>query len=434
MEFPLTQRIKQMQAPLRIEEYEKTGGYEAVRRTLKDLAPTDVQRLVTEANLRGRGGAGFPTGKKWSFVPMGAEAPRPKYLVANADEMEPGTFKDRVLLEGDPHQMIESMIVAGYAIEADVGYIFLRAEYHLAAERLHRAIMEARDRGYLGRRILGTGFTFDVHLHTSAGRYICGEETALLNALEGKRAIPRAKPPFPQVAGLWGQPTVVQNVETLYNVPHIVLRGPEWYRGLGKGKDGGTKLYGVSGKVKRPGWWELPMGTRVGELLLDHAGGMQEGLRFRGLLPGGASTAFLVEEHLGLPMDFSSIPPSVSRMGTGTMVVLDDRTCPVGFMANVERFFAQESCGWCTPCREGLPWVSRILESLEAGRGVASDIDLLSAHTGLLAFGHTFCALAPGAMDPLQSALKYFREDFEQHLGAGCGYQTRPIAGRLAAA
>ncbi len=255
---------------------------QAVRKALKDLAPTDVQRLVTEANLRGRGGAGFPTGKKWSFVPMGAEAPRPKYLVVNADEMEPGTFKDRLLLEGDPHQMIESMIVAGYAIEADVGYIFLRAEYHLAAERLHRAIVEARDRGYLGRRILGTGFTFDVHLHTSAGRYICGEETALLNALEGKRAIPRAKPPFPQVAGLWGQPTVVQNVETLYNVPHIVLRGPEWYRGLGKGKDGGTKLYGVSGKVKRPGWWELPMGTTVRELLLDHAGGMQEGLRFEG--------------------------------------------------------------------------------------------------------------------------------------------------------
>jgi NADH-quinone oxidoreductase subunit F len=211
----------------------------------------------------------------------------------------------------------------------------------------------------------------------------------------------------------------VQNVETLYNVPHIITHGTDWYRALAKGKDGGTKIYGVSGKVKRPGWWELPMGTTVEELLFDHAGGMREGLRFRGLLPGGASTAFLVEEHLSLPMDFSSIPMSVSRMGTGTMIVLDDRSCPVGLMANLERFFAQESCGWCTPCREGLPWVFRVLEAMEEGRGVPADMEVLSAHPGLLAFGHTFCALAPGAMDPLSSALKYFREDFEQHVNQG---------------
>jgi NADH-quinone oxidoreductase subunit F len=410
-------------------DYEKSGGYASVQRALKQLAPADVQRMVSEAGLRGRGGAGFPTGTKWSFVPMGETAPRPKYLVVNADEMEPGTFKDRVLLEGDPHQMIEAMIVAGYAIEADAGYIFLREEYHRAAQRLQRAITEARERGYLGRRILGSGFSFDIYLHTSAGRYICGEETALLNALEGKRAIPRAKPPFPQVAGLWGQPTVVQNVETLYNVPHIVTHGAEWYRGLSKGKDGGTKLYGVSGKVQHPGWWELPMGTTVEELLFGHAGGMRDGLRFRGLLPGGASTGFLVEEHLTLPMDFSSIPPSVSRMGTGTMVVMDDQTCPVGFLANLERFFAQESCGWCTPCREGLPWVYRILEAMEAGRGVASDINLLQAHTGLLGFGHTFCALAPGAMDPLQSALRYFGSDFEEHINQGrCPWTRQPSA------
>ena len=432
MNRPLTRRIRPHAEPPWITEYEHTGGYEAVRRTLKDLAPPDVQRLVADAGLRGRGGAGFPTAKKWSFVPMGADAPRPKYLVVNADEMEPGTFKDRVLLEGDPHQMIESMIVAGYAIEADAGYIFLRAEYRLAAARLQRAIAEARAHGYLGRRILGSEFTFEIYVHTSAGRYICGEETALLNALEGKRAIPRAKPPFPQVAGLWGQPTIVQNVETLYNVPHIVLQGSDWYRGLSKGKDGGTKIYGVSGKVKRPGWWELPMGTTVEELLFEHAGGMREGSSFRGLLPGGASTAFLVAEHLNLPMDFSSIPPSVSRMGTGTMVILDDQTCPVGFMANIERFFAQESCGWCTPCREGLPWVFRILDSLEAGRGTPSDMELLGAHTGLLSFGHTFCALAPGAMDPLQSALRYFREDFERHIAdGGCRYRIAATAPRL---
>lgn len=435
MERPLTQRIQSAESdPPWIADYERTGGYAAMRLALKDLTPADVQRRVTDAGLRGRGGAGFPTGKKWSFVPMGTDAPRPKYLVVNADEMEPGTFKDRILLEGDPHQMIESMIVAGYAIQADVGYIFLRAEYHVAARRLQRAIAEARDRGYLGRGILGSDFSFDVHLHTSAGRYICGEETALLNALEGKRAIPRAKPPFPQVAGLWGRPTVVQNVETLYNVPHIVMRGPDWYRGLGRGKDGGTKIYGVSGQVRRPGWWELPMGTTVGELMLEHAGGMREGRGFRGLLPGGASTAFLLEEHFSLPMDFSSIPPGVSRMGTGTMIVLDDRTCPVGFMANLERFFAQESCGWCTPCREGLPWTFRTLDALEDGRGVQADLDLLKAHTALLGFGHTFCALAPGAMDPLQSALRYFGDDFTRHVReSGCAYREGPTR-RVAAA
>jgi NADH-quinone oxidoreductase, F subunit len=419
METPLTQHIRPNEEPLWISEYEKAGGYESVRHTLRSLTPPDVQQLVTESNLRGRGGAGFPTGKKWSPVPMGPDAPHPKYLVVNADEMEPGTFKDRLLLEGDPHQMIESMIVAGYAIEADVGYIFLRHEYRLAAARLQRAINEASAHGYLGRNILGSGFSFDVHLHTSAGRYICGEETALLNALEGKRPIPRAKPPYPQVSGLWGRPTVVQNVETLYNVPHIVLRGADWYRGLSHTKDGGTKLYGVSGQVKRPGVWELPMGTTIRDILEDHAGGMRDGYRFRGLLPGGASTAFLTEEHLDLPMDFDSIPKAGSRMGTGTIIVLDDATCPVGFMHNIEQFFAQESCGWCTPCRDGLPWVALILEGLEAGHGTLADLDLLRMHTRFLGPGKTYCALAPGAMDPLESALKYFQPDFERHIHQG---------------
>ncbi|MEP6891705.1 MAG: NADH-ubiquinone oxidoreductase-F iron-sulfur binding region domain-containing protein, partial [Nitrospirota bacterium] len=363
-----------------------------------------------------RGGAGFATGMKWSFVPMGPDAPRPKYLVANADEMEPGTFKDRLLLEGDPHQMVESMIVSAYAIQAEEGYIFLRWEYKRAAELLRKAIAEARSQGYLGRNLFGSDFSFDLHLHTSAGRYICGEETALLNSLEGKRAIPRSKPPYPQVSGLWGKPTVVQNVETLYNVPHIITHGVEWYRRLGHGQEGGTKLYGVSGNVKRPGVWELPMGTTIRTLLEEHAGGMLEGFSFRGLLPGGASTAFLVEEHLDLPMDFDSIPRAGSRMGTGTMIVLDDRTCPVGFVRNLEHFFAQESCGWCTPCWEGLSWTEQIMEGLEEGRGRAEDLDILAMHTRLIGPGRTFCALAPGAMDPLQSALKYFRADFERHI------------------
>lgn len=416
METPLTRNIRPTEEPLWVSDYEKAGGYESVRKALGTLSPQDVQKMVTESMLRGRGGAGFPTGKKWSFVPMGPDAPRPKYLVVNADEMEPGTFKDRYLLEGDPHQMIESMIVAGYAIEAEIGYIFLRQEYHPAAQRLARAVAEAHEHGYLGRNILGSDFSFEVHLHTSAGRYICGEETALLNALEGKRAIPRAKPPYPQVSGLWGKPTVVQNVETLCNVPHIVLHGAEWYRRLGRGKDGGTKLYGISGKVNRPGLWELPMGTTVREILDDHVGGMRRGRTFRGLLPGGASTAFLTEAHLDLPLDFESVPHAGSRLGTGTMIVMDDATCPVGFMLNLEQFFAQESCGWCTPCREGLPWVALILQGMEEGRGTPGDLELLRMHTKFLELGNTFCALAPGAMDPLASALKYFADDFERHI------------------
>ncbi|MBD0316221.1 MAG: NADH-quinone oxidoreductase subunit NuoF [Nitrospiraceae bacterium] len=416
MEQPLTKNIRPDAEPLNLSEYEKAGGYESVRKMLRTLTPPEVQKLVSDSRLRGRGGAGFPTGQKWSFVPMGPEAPRPKYLVVNADEMEPGAFKDRILLEGDPHQMIESMIVAAYAIEADTGYIFLRWEYTLAATRLRRAIAEARGHGYLGRNILGSGFSFEIHLHTSAGRYICGEETALLNSLEGKRAIPRAKPPYPQVSGLWGKPTIVQNVETLYNVPHIVTHGADWYRRLSRGNDGGTKIYGISGKVRRPGAWELPMGTPIREILEQHAGGMREGVRFRALLPGGASTAFLLEKHLDLPMDFESLPKAGSRMGTGTIIIMDDATCPVGLLANLEHFFAQESCGWCTPCREGLPWTHQILRAIEDGDGRPDDLEHMEMHTKFLGPGNTFCALAPGAMDPLSSGLKYFRDDFLQHI------------------
>jgi NADH-quinone oxidoreductase subunit F len=413
---PLTRNIRPAEEPLWLSDYEKAGGYEAVRTTVGRMEPRSVQEVVVQSGLRGRGGAGFPTGQKWSFVPMEADASRPKYLVANADEMEPGTFKDRLLLEGDPHQMVEAMVVSGYAIGADVGYIFLRQEYVLAATRLKRAIAEAYEHGYVGRNILNSGWNFDLFLHTSAGRYICGEETALLNALEGKRAIPRAKPPYPQVSGLWGRPTVVQNVETLYNVPHIVLRGAEWYRALGRATDGGTKIYGMSGRVKRPGAWELPMGTTVRDLVHVHAGGMRPSVRFRGLLPGGASTGFLTEEHMDVPMDFDGVAKAGSRMGTGTMIVLDDRTCPVGMMLNLQLFFAQESCGWCTPCRDGLPWVAKLLKALEEGNGTLDDLHLLEMHTKLLGPGNTYCALAPGAMDPLASAMKHFKDDFEAHV------------------
>jgi NADH-quinone oxidoreductase subunit F len=416
MERPLTQNIRPGEAPLDAHGYERAGGYEAVRKALQTMTPQEVTAVVTESNLRGRGGAGFPTGSKWSFVPMGSDAPRPKYLIANADEMEPGTFKDRLLLEGDPHQLIEGMVVSAYAIQADVAYIFLRGEYTLAARLLNKAIAEAYDAGYLGHDILGSGYNLELRLHISAGRYMCGEETGLLNALEGKRATPRARPPFPQVSGLWGKPTIVNNTETLCNVPHIVKHGAAWYKSLSRSEDGGTKIYGVSGKVKRPGAWELPMGTTIREILDGHAGGMRDGLKFRGLLPGGASTDFLVEEHLDIPMDYGSVQKAGSRLGTGTMIVMDDQTCPVGMTQNLEHFFAQESCGWCTPCRDGLPWTAQLLEAMEEGKGQPGDIERLALHCRLLGPGNTFCALAPGAVEPLQSALKYFREDFERHI------------------
>ncbi|TAN20055.1 MAG: NADH oxidoreductase (quinone) subunit F [Chitinophagaceae bacterium] len=416
MERPLTEHIKNDGSVLSLKEYEAAGGYQALRKALK-MTPQEVMQMVKDSNLRGRGGAGFPTGMKWSFVPMGDHAPHPKYIVANGDEMEPGTFKDRVLLEGNPHQLIEGMIISAYAIQADISYIFLRWAYHEAAKRVKNAIQEAYGAGYLGKKIAGSDYSVEMHLHTSVGRYMCGEETALLNALEGKRANPRSKPPFPQVSGLFGKPTIVNNVETFSNIAHIIDKGVEWYKALSKSPDGGgTKLYGVSGHVKKPAIWELPLGVSLRELIEEHAGGMMDGYKFRAALPGGASTDFLTEEHLDVAMDFTNTMKAGSRMGTGTVIVLDDKTCPVGMVFNLEKFFAQESCGWCTPCREGLPWTAKILDAIEHGRGMMNQLDILSFETVYMAPGNTFCALAPGAMEPLQSALKYFREDFERHI------------------
>ena len=415
MERPLTQNIRPGQEPLALAEYEKAGGYRSVRKALA-MAPGDIVAMVTASNLRGRGGAGFPTGMKWGLAPPVGTVPQPRYFIVNADEMEPGAFKDRFLLEGDPHQMIEGIIVSSYAVQAEKAYIFLRREYTLAGKRLNRAIAEAYAKNYLGANILGSGFNLELRIHMSAGRYICGEETALINALEGRRAVPRAKPPFPLACGLWGRPTILNNAETVANIPHIVNNGPGWYKSLSMSGDSGTKIYAVSGRVKRPGAWELPMGTTIRELLEEHAGGMQDGYSLRGLIPGGASTDFLTAGHLDVQMDFDSLAKAGSRMGTGTMTVLDDRTCPVGFVHNMEVFFARESCGWCTPCREGLPWTAKVLDAIEHGQGEPEDIALLEQQCRLLGPGNTFCALAPGAVEPLQSALKYFREDFERHI------------------
>ena len=314
---PLTSKITPDGQPLALDACERAGGYRAVRRAIGAMTPGDVTQVVKDSGLRGRGGAGFPTGAKWSFVPMGDDAPRPKYLVVNADEMEPGTFKDRLLLEGDPHQLIEGVILAAYAIQADIAYIFIRGEYVLAVQRLATAIAEARGAGLVGRNILGSGYSLEVHLHTSAGRYICGEETALINALEGRRANPRSKPPFPQVCGLRGKPTIVNNVETLCNLPHIVNNGPDWFKGLSLTPNGGTKIYGVSGRVKRPGLWELPMGTPAREIIETHAGGMRDGVKLRAIIPGGASTDFLPESQLDVAMDFDTVAQAGQPHGHG---------------------------------------------------------------------------------------------------------------------
>ena len=422
MEKVLTRNIGPEQPPTDLKAYEANGGYQGLRKALRELSPKDCQAVISDSNLRGRGGAGFPTGMKWSFVPMGDSCtPGHKYLVCNADEMEPGAFKDRLLMECDPHQLIEGMILAAYTIGADISYVFIRGEYLLAIERLRGALAECYANGLLGENILGSGFSLEMHVHPSAGRYICGEETALINALEGKRANPRAKPPFPQVSGLWGRPTIVNNVETLCNIPHIIDRGADWYKTLGRGEDSGTKMFGVSGRVKNPGCWELPMGTPIREILEVHAGGLQDGLQLRGFLPGGGSTDFLVPEHLDLAMDYNVIGKAGSRMGTGTLIILDDQTCPVGMVLNLIRFFAHESCGFCTPCREGLPWTRQVLQDIEDGRGQLEDLETLAYQVKYIgAMGNTHCALAPGAMEPLQSALKYFRDDFDRHISGGC--------------
>jgi NADH-quinone oxidoreductase subunit F len=425
---PLTRLIDSGLGPLDLAGYEAENGYASFRRVIREMTPAAVQALVDGSNLRGRGGAGFPTGVKWSLVPMKPDTGT-KYLVCNADEMEPGTFKDRMLMEQAPHQLVEAMLIGGYAIQASTGYIFLRGEYVAAAQRLNEAIDAARAAGYIGRNILGGAWSFELYVHTGAGRYICGEETALINSLEGRRATPRAKPPFPQIAGLWGRPTIVNNVETLSNLPHIVANGTDWFKDLsvGKSKDAGTKLYGCSGRAVKPGCWELPIGTSAREILEVHASGMQPGRRLKAWLPGGASTDFLLPEHLDLAMDYETIAKAGSRLGTGLITVVAHDQSILSAVRNLEEFFARESCGWCTPCRDGLPWSVKILRAFEAGHGRAEDLEVLNKLTRWLGPGKTFCPLAPGAMEPLQSALKYFRAEFVAGL-APAEASARPTA------
>ncbi len=425
-ERPMTRAMREDGRPASLEDYVAAGGYEGLRRALTELTPEAVTGAVTDSGLRGRGGAGYATGRKWSTMPLGPDAPHPKYVVCNGDEMEPGSFKDRFLLSGNPHLLIEGMLIAAYAVQADAGYIFLRAQYDDPYGCLERALAEAAAAGYLGERILGTGFSFELYLHESVGRYICGEASAMLNALESQRPNPRARPPHMTGAGLYARPTVVNNVETFCAVPSIVRNGVDWWKSIGAAAEGGTKIYGVAGRVRAPGCVELPMGTSMRELIEVHAGGMLPGYELRAVSPGGASTAFVAAAQIDVALDFGSMESVQSRLGTGTLVLLDDQTCPVAMTLNLQQFFAQESCGWCTPCREGLQWTVAVLSGIEEGRGRLTDLDLLAEQVWYMGSDKTFCDLAPGATQPLEAALRLFRDDFVHHIEqGGCRYPRR---------
>lgn len=416
---PLTWRLRDDGDTVWLAEYESKNGYAAARKALAQMAPDEIVGAVKDAGLKGRGGAGFPTGVKWSLMPKD-EKQNVRYLLCNADEMEPNTWKDRLLMEQLPHLLVEGMLISARALKASTGYIFLRGEYVDSARTLNRAIDEARAAGLIGKNVQGSGFDFELYVHTGAGRYICGEETALINSLEGRRANPRSKPPFPAAVGVWGKPTCVNNVETLCNVPAIIGMGVDWYKSLARAgsEDHGTKLMGFSGKVKNPGVWELPFGITARELFEEYAGGMREGYTLKCWQPGGAGTGFLLPETLSAQMYAGGIAKVGTRMGTGLALAVDDTISMVSLLRNMEEFFARESCGWCTPCRDGLPWSVKLLLALEKGEGAPGDLEILQQLVEFLGPGKTYCAHAPGAVEPLGTALRLFRSEFEQGISA----------------
>jgi len=400
----------------RIDVYLEHGGYEAVRTALGRFTPEQLVDLVKVSNLRGRGGAGFPTGMKWGFLPKTRD--KPVYLCVNADESEPGTFKDRELMEHDPHQLLEGTIITCFAIRSHTAYVYIRGELLTAYERLCEAVREAYAHGFLGRNILGTGFDLDVVVHRGAGAYICGEETGLIESLEGKRAYPRIKPPFPATHGLFGCPTIVNNVETLACVPHIVLRGAEWFRSIGPEKSPGPKLFCVSGHVVRPGVYELPMGTPLREIIYEHCGGIPGGRALKGVIPGGASMPIFAPDEIDVPMDMDSVQRAGSFLGSAGIIVMDDTVCMVWALLRLSQFFHHESCGQCTPCREGTGWLHRVLSRLEDGGAEPRDVDLLLDVAGNM-MGNTICALADAAAMPVRAMVSKYRAEFEAHVELG---------------
>ncbi len=409
----------------RLDVYLQHNGHEGLKKAL-GMQPDEVINEVKKSALRGRGGAGFNAGMKWGFVPK--QTDKPKYVVCNADEGEPGTCKDRVLMEYDPHQLIEGIVIAGYAIQAHQGYIYIRGEYRYLMEILDRAIEEAYAGGYLGKNILGSDFDFNLVTHTGAGAYECGEETALLNSLEGLRGYPRVKPPFPAVVGLYGCPTIINNVETLSNVPHIVLNGGEWYAKLGTPNNGGTRLFALSGHIERPGIYELPMGFPLRRMIDEVGGGVWKGKKLKCVIPGGSSCPVLTANEVDVPMDFDSLAKIGSMLGSGGVVILDEDTCMVKAAWRIMKFYAHESCGWCIPCREGTTWVKALLERFHGNGGLPEDVDTaLDISYNIL--GKTLCPLGDAAAMPMISILKKFRHEFEEHLELGaCPHERKLVS------
>ncbi|MFQ6617629.1 MAG: NADH-quinone oxidoreductase subunit NuoF [Fidelibacterota bacterium] len=396
-----------------IRTYMDSGGYSALRKVMKQMNPQMVIDEIKRSNLRGRGGAGFPAGVKWSFVPRNTD--KPVYLICNADESEPGTFKDRLLIEIDPHMILEGMIICAYAINSQVAYIYIRGEFAEEANILERAIEEAKGLNFLGENILNSGYNLQIYVHRGAGAYICGEETGLIESMEGKRGWPRNRPPFPAVEGLFGCPTVVNNVETLANVPHIIERGADWFRSIGPDGSPGPKLYCVSGHVKNPGVFELPMGTSLREIIYEHAGGIINSGNLKAVIPGGSSVPVLKANEIDVPMDFESLKSAGTMLGSAGIIVMDETTCMVNALLNIVKFYAHESCGQCTPCREGAQWLRLILSRIEKGRGFEDDLAIVLDICENISL-KTICPFGDAIVAPVQSFIEKFRDEFLYHI------------------
>ena len=421
LETPLISKRWGIQDSHKIDVALQLGAYQALDKALKQFTPEQLIDEVKKSNLRGRGGAGFSTGMKWSFVPK--NSPKPKYVICNADESEPGTCKDRPLMEMDPHQLIEGIIIAGRAIDAHRGFIYIRGEYRYVLDIVETAIEEAYSRGYLGKNILGSGFDFDLLIHTGAGAYECGEESALMESLEGKRGNPRIKPPFPAVVGLYGCPTIINNVETLSSVPAIILEGGEAYANRGTPKNGGTRLLCVAGHVNKPGIYEIPLGMNMKKFLEEVAGGVRGGKKLKAIIPGGSSCPLFKADEIDIAMDYDTVAKAGSMLGSGGMVVIDEDTCMVDMARRIMHFYAHESCGWCIPCREGTAWLRKMLDRFHAGYGRVEDIDLMNELSKNM-LGRTFCPLGDAAAMPTISIVTKFRSEFEDHLQGKCAYKS----------
>lgn len=408
----LTQNIHRPDSE-KIATYLAHGGYQAARKALTKHSPEDLIEIVKKSGLRGRGGAGFPAGTKWGFLPKDPDIP--KIVAVNTDEGEPGTFKDRQIVECDPHQIIEGVIIASYAIGANRAYVYIRGEFFLGVKRWIKAIADAYENGYLGKDILGTGFNLDMSVHRGAGAYICGEETAMLESLEGKPGNPRRKPPYPAQVGLFGLPTLVHNIETLACIPHIVNRGPEWFANIGTEQSKGPKIFSVSGHVNRPGNYELPLGTPLKEIIYEHAGGIRNKRNLKAIIPGGASTPILTADQIDTPMSFEDLEKSGSQLGTGAIIVMDETTCMVEAARRLTKFFAHESCGRCVPCRIGSQRLYETLDRIENARGRLDDLskveELAQGIDGL-----TFCPMGAALVNPARSTIAKFRADYEYHI------------------